>query len=349
MAVTWPQKTAAIFSVSLIYWSWSCGNYWLEHSCGEWTSLLFACFKFVFSPLPSVILRHENVSSVICFLLMLDFTRLRMKIVRGSLSTANDLQFLNYVILSRCDEQLERKAFKTTVKKSELCYFPLNKQTTTTTKNNTKTYMWLWIGWLSHLPQNVHVADPHLFRMKWSRWNILLSQFQMLHSLEDIAHVGLCSCHSKMQWRARLCPHPPPGQIAGCWTEAEGYFASGPEALTLGRSNKWKEWTHNCLCLEGSLTGTAWMQTANAQNVNFCAPQHLVPFISPHILSQNKHISDTPEDILCSLALWVFCVPISFFLLSLLCFCLYGSTLHGGHSLRPRFVKCYVRSTVCSA
>ena len=83
----------------------------------------------------------------------------------------------------------------------------------------------------------------------------------MLHSLEDIAHVGLCSCHSKMQWRARLCPHPPPGQIAGCWTEAEGYFASGPEALTLGRSNKWKEWTHNCLCLEGSLTGTAWMQT----------------------------------------------------------------------------------------
>lgn len=104
--------------------------------------MLFAHFKFVFSSLPSVILSHENVSSVICFLLVLDFTRLRLKIMRGSSSTANELQFLNCVMLSQCDEQLERKAFKRIVKKSELCYFPFfKKKNNKTTTNRTNIHV----------------------------------------------------------------------------------------------------------------------------------------------------------------------------------------------------------------
>jgi len=154
--------------------------------------LLFACFKFVFSPLPSVILRHENVSSVICFLLMLDFTRLRMKIVRGSLSTANDLQFLNYVILSRCDEQLERKAFKTTVKKSELCYFPLNKQTNNNNNKKQHKNIHVTLNWL---------AFPSAPKCACSRPSPFQNEMkQVKYFAESISNVafprGYCPCRT---------------------------------------------------------------------------------------------------------------------------------------------------------
>lgn len=98
-----------------------------------------------------------------------------------------------------------------------------------------------------------------------------------------------------------------------------GCIASGPETLTSSSPKMWKEWTHDSLCPERSLSCTVWTLEDKYRTIT-CTSLHrrFWSLLFPQLLfSQGKHSSyqSNPwEGFFCSLTLLVLCVSVSSFL-----------------------------------
>lgn len=297
----------AIFSVRLRYLSWSCRTY-QPAGIQLWWVWWFAVYTFLgFFLLHSGILRSES-TFFLRFLscLLLDFTRLGLINVHGRLSTAKNLQFLHYVILS---QHMWWACGKGDIKN--------NRKEKGTLLFSFKKYTHITLNWLVLLSAQAHAHSSPAFQKEMKQLTFYFAesqclQLQMLHPTEGIAPEGLHSHPSKVQLRTGLGSNlsPLPARWAAwCWTEADldtlllGQIHLLQAVPKLGRSGHMKTSVQRGLC---QAHPEHW-HTSTAQKGNFCAPQLLVLVISQLLFSQGKHISYQSNpwgDFLCSSPSW---------------------------------------------
>lgn len=129
-----------------------------------------------------------------------------------------------------------------------------------------------------------------------------------------------------------------------------GYIASGPEIPASGSPKTCNEWTHDSICPERSVSGTAW--TLADKHCEPLCHRAFWSLLFPNFFSPKaKHISYHWEDFLCSSPSWssMFLFFLCLLSPSLLCFCLCSSTLRSPHSPRRMAVLGEINSPSCSA